>query len=577
MGLRIKRDVTSGNGADVSPEQDAIIWLKKEKELVTPEGSLRRAATINTEFSVYNNLAKAHSNNPAGKNDARAEFYFQKVVDIANNRDRVGFAVSGAREGFVGLFKLYVKTERVDEASGLFQTFLSKGSARGWFDRRGSIESLVVYDCTGAIVTCDITNTSMKTFMPVLEKYIETLEFIVGDAIPTLYFTMYTNFNFSCSYSKALSYAKKRLKAIQRAPERRNGKLAFSAMIEISESQMHLGKYKDALSELKVAETIIRPFQKDTVGFQDENLCGAWEQSVVYELFGDTLKEQAQMEKTKQLKKEMNEKSISYFKKSSDLRYGLLDGSYRIEGTDPDYFLSAAVRTSQKIGRQYANLKKWSRAKKYYMFGIERAERAEIESGSMVMTCQDFGRVFLDQYLDPNYFESEEAFHLLQSAVKYTQKALAAFQIYSPMVMDLSFNKVPMSFDIAVESYFSGRIDEACHTLGCHLMAMTVEKGCAGCGHAHVEGTDVVSKVCTSCDAVYYCNDACQQRNWINIDDKRKSHKILCPLLKEFKYDTAVVEEIESSATYQRLLDYFEGLKPSKCKKKHSYIIDPID
>eukprot|EP00552_Chaetoceros_brevis_P002835 CAMPEP_0197740852 /NCGR_PEP_ID=MMETSP1435-20131217/25469_1 /TAXON_ID=426625 /ORGANISM="Chaetoceros brevis, Strain CCMP164" /LENGTH=77 /DNA_ID=CAMNT_0043330691 /DNA_START=1 /DNA_END=230 /DNA_ORIENTATION=+ len=77
---------------------------------------------------------------------------------------------------------------------------------------------------------------------------------------------------------------------------------------------------------------------------------------------------------------------------------------------------------------------------------------------------------------------------------------------------------------------------------------MTVEKGCAGCGHAHVEGTDVVSKVCTSCDAVYYCNDACQQRNWINIDDKRKSHKILCPLLKEFKYDTAVVEEIESSA-----------------------------
>jgi len=66
----------------------------------------------------------------------------------------------------------------------------------------------------------------------------------------------------------------------------------------------------------------------------------------------------------------------------------------------------------------------------YFMLtSIEMAERDVTDADVLGMACQDFGRVYLDQYLDPNHFtmEGEDAELLLNSVVEHTQKGLTTF------------------------------------------------------------------------------------------------------------------------------------------------------
>eukprot|EP00554_Chaetoceros_debilis_P013291 CAMPEP_0194119676 /NCGR_PEP_ID=MMETSP0150-20130528/40534_1 /TAXON_ID=122233 /ORGANISM="Chaetoceros debilis, Strain MM31A-1" /LENGTH=127 /DNA_ID=CAMNT_0038811473 /DNA_START=1108 /DNA_END=1488 /DNA_ORIENTATION=+ len=127
----------------------------------------------------------------------------------------------------------------------------------------------------------------------------------------------------------------------------------------------------------------------------------------------------------------------------------------------------------------------------------------------------------------------------------------------------MDINALPISFDVAIEIYFLGNKDEACQTLACcHLIALIIDKGYAGCLYARIKGTDAVEK-CSSWNACYYCKDACQQRHWTNNVNKCKCQKLLCPLLKKLKGSR--VDDIMDRAQFEgphssrgKILDYFE-------------------
>ena len=573
--MRIKRDVAvaGDNGVDLTTEEAGVIWwLKGESEFMTPQGSFRQTGgTIDREVGIYCGLAMAHLKNPEGRNESKAEFYLRKVADI-EKADRIGFSARSVRESFLELFRLYAESGRSKEASELLENYLSKGCGRGSFNRKDSMETLTLYQCTGIIVCSDLSkkNTAMAPLIPVLEKNIDTLDGI--DSIHALYYAMSRYFLGISFFSKALIYAKKRLHAVQKSPKNRYGKLECSALVNLAKNCSRFGMYEDALSHLKIADQIITP--------TDVNIgLGPWEKSLVYEALGDTLKEQAEVTKMKELRKRLHLKSISYYKKSCKLRYDLLEefGASGGVDTDTEDILTPTILCSFKIGRQLANNKMWSQAKEYSMIGVELVERHVNDSKSVAMAYPMvypyFGKVFLDQYLHSDYYYLEdEAKLLLHSAAEYTQKGLAAFKRMPALSKGVyALAKLPISFDMAVESYFLGRKEPACQMLACHLNARTAVQSCAACGHAWIKGGEFVNKICANCDAVCYCNDVCQQRHWKNVDDKRMSHKRLCPLLKEVKGFG------RTESLHRKILDFFEDLKPSKRREAHVTDIDNVD
>jgi len=571
QNARIKRDAAAvgDKGVDLtSPEEaDTVGWLKWERRFITQGTLLRKPRTIGEEGGLYYNIARAHLKNPAGRNDSRAEFYFRKVIDMANT-DRIGFSDQSVRESFTRLFRLYFESEKSIEASKLLKNFLSKGCDRGSFNRADSIERQVLCHCSVTIVNSQLSTTDMAPLVPVLEKYIETMDKIGHESSCHLSLAMHQYFFGIAFYSKALIYAKKMLHLVQ-TWSTRYGKLEFRALTELAETCRLLGMYEDALSHLKLADQITTVHLRKAEERKTSPLFGPIEKSRVYELLGDTLKQQAEDRKMKESRERLHEESISYYTKSFDLLKDFLQfGANSTVYTDID-ILAPAIQASMRLGHQLANNKKWSQAKEYYMRGVELVQRDENNLKMfMPMIYEELGKVFLDQYLDSDYhYLEEEAKLLLRKAEEYTQKGLVALKYNPNLVTDDT-----LYFDAAVEIYFLGKKEEACKMLAIHLNARTKVKKCAGCGHTWIKGANVVKKICTKCDAACYCNDICQQLNWKSANDKRLSHKRLCPLLAELKGSFKMTESLQG-----KILNFFEDLKPSKRREADVTSIDSID
>jgi len=354
-------------------------------------------------------------------------------------------------------------------------------------------------------------------------------------------------------------------------------------------------------------------YEYDMHGFQIpyDRTFPMWDEAMLLEKIGDVHKAMAETKSCKESRKKARQNTLANYEKSNEILTHLLSQH------NLHHVGSSVIKNLQKLTREHANNKEWDKAKQYfrrgldlaeghkfdssYYPGIDREEKSnvnELEFAAAVNRLNDeYGRIVLDQYLDSNHFEQrEEHKELLEEAYQIHSRNLPQDFEEIADVPDIE-KSIPslVYIDLATESYFMSQVNadkerhetDAFRYLGLHMEIAAGSDFCAGCHQIHVPGA--VTKVCSACNMCYYCNDVCQNRHWKSMDNRRASHKALCPAMKELKgLSGEVIRHLFSNSENNKnaitltheVMRYFESLKPSESRRrfvKSTGRIDDVD
>jgi len=172
---------------------------------------------------------------------------------------------------------------------------------------------------------------------------------------------------------------------------------------------------------------------------------------------------------------------------------------------------------------------------------------------------------------------NSDAHTILGEALRCSQTAMNLYYQCCPGYAHE--NVSTLLLHLAQEYYFDQQIDEAFANLVWFLdNSIVFATSCFTCNQKMGEG--VVTKECGGCKSAFYCTSVCQKEDWKNIDDRRISHRSLCPLLrywrKTYKKRLGTYQDHRSSKidSTKRWYEIKEKGKEEECAKVRMLFVD---
>eukprot|EP01083_Nonionella_stella_P240219 839971_1 len=487
----------------------------------------------------------------------KAEIYYKKALSCSEKDkglERLQY------KSFGQLFYLYVSSGKVDEAGCLYASMREVGRELKYFDM---IYPLAVDICNNIValrknlIASDqpesgqlipslaapgnLFTEKCTNLVLILEDHIDMIEASPETEPQALYnfYEILTSFyDWKSDVIKAVKFAKRHNIL---AKESGNKSEEFEALQRLAGYFEKMGKYEEAIRHMESCKVIFMDLMGGGNGDNESsellvdpethyfNLYqkGAFFRRMghMYILMSRTRKGAMKKISKKEAIK-MYLKAIAFFSEARCL--GIENSRLSI------IYLAITNRT---LGRVFANEKKWDKAHEYMSqsIGVDQNGNVNKESEDIAMSFQYWGQVYLDQYYHQiGKTGGEEAtkempISGLQKALELSSKAVAMSKNNENGVSSRAL------LDVAQELYLLGHFDQSFSKLCLYLdqEIMSSSRYCQGCNQ--VGNFNVVSRVCKGCNACYYCNELCQHLDWKWIEDKRKSHKMLCPLLKHWR------------------------------------------
>jgi len=487
--------------------------------------------------------------------NGKAEIYYKKALSWSKKEEGLEYL---QHQSFGRLFFLYVSSGKVDEAGCLYASMREVGrefkcveiiyplAVEMCNNMISSRKSLTASDQPGSRQRIPSLSPTEKivgkstNLVIILEDHIDMIEASPGTGPQSLYnfYDILTSFYDSKSdVIKAVKFAKRHHILAQKSGNKSEESEALQKLAGYFE---RMGKYEEAIKYMESCKVIFM----DTMGggngdnessellvHLETHHFHPYQKGAFFRRMGHMY---ILMSRTRNcaIKKSSRKEAIKMYLKAiaffSETRCLAIENN-RLSMT----YLSITNRT---LGRVFANEKKWDKAHEYMSQSIEVGlSSINVESEAIVRSFQSWGQVYLDQYYHQidktggDEATKEMPILGLQNALELSSKAVVLSMNNENGISSQAL------LDVAQELYLLGDIDQSFSKLCLYLdqEIMSSSRYCQGCNQ--VGNFNVVSKVCKGCKACYYCNELCQHLDWKWIEDKRKSHKMLCPLLKHWR------------------------------------------